>query len=137
MLPGKVTPSKLWSKSPPKVKVCRLLGKVTPFKLWLKPLNSTKIKVFRLLGKATPFKLWLKRVPRVKVCRLVEKVKPSKLRSNMSDKINETIPSMAVALPSKARCRLNAASPADTFLATNVTSSPISCCSSGWEWSRT
>ena len=55
---GKVTPSKLWSKPLPKVKLRRLLGKSTPSKLWLN--FSAKVKVCRLLGQMTPSKLWLK-----------------------------------------------------------------------------
>ena len=48
---GKVTHSKLWLKSNPKIKLCRPLGKVTCSKLWLKSRYPKGI--FRLLGITT------------------------------------------------------------------------------------
>ena len=84
-VPGKVTLSRLWSKSSPKIKVSRLSGKVTPSRLWLKSCPKDKLR--RLLGNVTPSKLWLKWYPKVIYSRLSGKVTRSKLWLNWFPKI--------------------------------------------------
>ena len=80
--PKPCSPSKLWLKLLPKLKVCKDCGSTTPLTLWLN--SSPKLKCWRALGNSTPSKLWLKLWPKFSVWRFCGNMKAFKDSLNSS-----------------------------------------------------
>ena len=66
---GNVTPSRLWLKLAPKIKLSRVLGKVTCSKGWLN--RSPKARFRRLPGNVTPSRPWLNCSPKTKFIQIL------------------------------------------------------------------